>query len=710
MKPSFKKLKSKLSRQYENIDFTLSDGLPPEEMRRILDKHFQEHRSEPVIRVRAGLFSLLLQNCRLHVDPDDPFADHMECRDFLDKYREIWRKEYSLAPELEELNRTLDKCGAGSAKLDLSHTSPNWTDILELGVTGLRNRAQDAAETAFGNARVFYLAVAEVYEAFRIFILRLAAAARQSAAFETATVLTALADKPPQTLREAFQLAYLYNQLQEVEGELVRAMGHFDGLYYRFYKNDLAAGRLTREQALELIQFFWLKFYSQHQSIGKNFCLGGDFSNELSLLGYEAYAGLRLNDPKLSLRVRPDTPDALLQHAARCLKAGLTATVFTNDQVAAAMFRANGKNDSDMRDLVYIGCYEPAVMGHELSCSMEIVFNLAKPVELVLNSGVDPRTGRQIGLKQNLSATYKQFEAAYFSQMEFLLNKLMELGCAYERTWSKINPSPFLSGTMADCLNSGRDVSEAGLRYNSSGVMCAGIGNAADSLVAVRELVFRRGICSLNELSEALKNNFAGRTDLLRAALNMPKWGNNDNEVDSIAAKITKFAARLINHTPNTRGGHFQMGLWSIDLNVSMGRRMEALPDGRLAKAPLSRNLSSFPGRSHKGVTSLINSSARLDHTGFPNGSVLDVMLHPSVISGDKGVKIIADIVRSYFKQGGLAIQFNIFDAATLRKAQKEPPKFADLQVRVCGWNVRFVDLDKESQNVFIKQAEAVDV
>jgi formate C-acetyltransferase len=709
MEQSFKKLKSKLSRQYENIDFGISDGLPPEKMRKRLDKYFREHLSEPVIRVRAGLFSLLLQNCRLHVDPDDPFADHMECGYFLDKYREIWREECGLAPELEELNEALDKCGAGSAKLDLSHTSPNWTDILELGVTGLRNRARDAAENAFGNARAFYLAVAEVYDAFRIFILRLAAAARQSAALETAAVLTALAESPPQTLREAFQLAYLYNQLQEVEGELVRAMGHFDGLYYRFYKNDLAAGRLTREQARELIQFFWLKFYSQKQSIGKNFCFGGDFSNELSTLGYEAYAGLRLNDPKLSLRVRPDTPDELLQQAARCLGAGMTATVFTNDQVAAAMFRANGKNDSDLRDLVYIGCYEPAVMGHELSCSMEIVFNLAKPVELALNSGIDPGTGIQIGLVQSPAVTYEQFEAACFSQMEFLLNKLMELGRAYERTWSEVNPAPFLSGTMADCIKSGRDVSQAGLRYNSSGVMCAGIGTAADSLVAVRELVFRRGICSLDELREALGNNFAGRPDLLSTALNMPKWGNNDGEVDSIAAKITKFAGQLINHTPNTRGDHFQMGLWSIDLNVSMGSRTGALPDGRLDKTPLSKNLCSFPGMSHKGVTSLINSSARLDHSGFPNGSVLDVMLHPSVISGDSGVKVIIDIVRSYFKQGGLAIQFNIFDAATLRKAQKEPHNFADLQVRVCGWNVRFVDLNKESQNVFIKQAEMVD-
>lgn len=266
-----------------------------------------------------------------------------------------------------------------------------------------------------------------------------------------------------------------------------------------------------------------------------------------------------------------------------------------------------------------------------------------------------------------------------------------------------------MSGTMDGCFEKGRDISNGGTLYNSSGVMCAGLGTVVDSLAAINYLVFEQKRCSWNELRQILSLDWEGHEALRLFALKRaPKWGNNLSAVDDFAVKTTAFTAEIINRTPNTRGGFFQMGCWSIDHSVNFGQQTGATPDGRKHGTTLSKNAGASIAADTRGVTALLNSVAKLDHTEFPNGSVLDVMLHPSVLSGIDGAELIAKLIRTYFQQGGMFIHFNIFDAEILKKAQLNPEDYRNLQVRVCGWNSRFIDLSPEMQATFIAQAEAL--
>lgn len=712
---TFDRVRPKLERQYLEPDFDPSTGADAEELTRRSGEYVAAHSGEPVIRTRAALLELALTGGRIGVDPDDWFADHLEAGDGIRDFR--WKLSNEVKesfPDAEERQRCDgQRSGCFDCWLDLSHTTPDWNSILSLGVCGLRDRALAAEKTAKDtDAAEFFRAAARSFEAMRVYIVRLAELAEKKNAVRVAPVLRALSERPPRSFHEALQLAYLYHEVQELEGELVRSMGCFDRLYIDFYRRDIDSGALTRDQAKELLKFFWIKFYARTQGLqaGKNFCFGGvlpdgsDAVNELTVLAYETYREMRVVDPKLTMRVHSGSPGAILRQVADCLKGGLTATVFMNDDVLFPLFLKRGKSPEDVYDYVAIGCYEPAIMGREMCCSMTIIFNLAKPLELLLHGGEDPATGiRLFDAPEREFRSFESFFNACLDVLKRLLLRAMHIERMRTATWSRINPSPLLSGTMPACIASGRDVSEAGAKYNQSGVMCAGIGSVADSLLAVKKLVFEEKRCSLGELAEILRSDWAGREELrMYVKKRLPKWGNNCTEPDELARVVSGFAADLINREPNGKNGTFQMGLWSIDWNRMFGKATGALPDGRRAGEELSKNIGTSAGLDRRGVTALINSSAKLDHTAFPDGSVLDITLHPSAVSGEDGAEVIVDLVRGYFAKGGQSVQFNIFDAATLRKAQRNPEKYANLQVRVCGWNSRFIDLSAEAQEAFI--------
>ncbi len=559
--------------------------------------------------------------------------------------------------------------------------------IKDTTFTGLRDRAVSRPEP-------FYRAVAMVYDAAIILARRFTVALPGSA--PAGQALAALAERPPQTFHEALQLAYIYHELQEMEdGYSVRSMGRFDLLYNDFYVNDLKAGRLTRDQAKEMIKYFWIKFYARSQGklYGKPFLFGPEV-NELSYLAFEVYREMQVVDPKLHVRLAESTPEKFLETVADCIRAGCTGIVTVNDAGQIEMLRQNGKTLADASDYILIGCYEPAVMGRELNCSGASTLNLAKAVELALAS--------------DDFASFDGLMAAYLKILDAQISLAVDRVRRGERLWAQISPSPLLSGTMDACLEKGRDVSQAGAQYNTSGCCCVGLANAVDSLAVIQQLVYAQKRCTLAELKAALAVNWKGYEELRLIARNrVPKWGNNDERVDGIAVKITDFLGQRINHEPNARGGVFQAALYAIiNAAKSFGKLTGALPDGRLAGEPLTMNTGATAGMEKNGVTALINSVTKIDLSLFPNGTVLDVMLHPSVVKGPDGLRTIGSIIRSYFAQGGMAIQFNIFDAALLREAQKNPEKYANLQVRVCGWNVRFVDLAPEEQSIFIAKAE----
>jgi formate C-acetyltransferase len=536
---------------------------------------------------------------------------------------------------------------------------------------------------------VFHQAVATVFAGVVTLI-------RRFHARQPRPVLAALAEGAPQTLHEALQLAYIYHELLELDGMAVRSMGRFDLLYGGFYRADRDAGRLSREQAKEMLKYFWMKFFAKSQGklFGKPFLYGPE-ANEFSYLAFEAYHELRLVDPKFHVRMSERTPPDFLDQVSRCLQDGCTSMVLVNNDRQTEMLRQHGKTPEDADDYILIGCYEPAVQGQELNCSGAATLNLARGIELTL-----------------AAADYTSFDAllqAYLGVLAAAFGTIADRVRRWERLWPEISPTPLLSGTMESCLDQGLDISEAGARYNTSGCCCIGLADAVDSLAAIEHLVYRDKRCTLAEIREALAANWDGFAELRLTAQNrVPKWGNNDARADRLAVAITAFLGHRINHEPNARGGVFQAALYGILPTVQQfGKLTGALPNGRRAGEPLTLNTGATVGRDAKGVTSLINSVTKIDLRHFPNGTVLDVMLHPSAVAGEDGRQILMALVRSTFAQGGMAIQCNLFDADCLRQAQRYPERYAGLQVRVCGWNVRFTNLRPEEQDLFIAKAEA---
>lgn len=702
--PSFEAVREKMVHQYEAQVFPADTGLDVKTLEQELRCYIDGHSDEPRIRLRAAAFAYLLENARIRVDTFDCFADHIAAGSFTKKIREEWRNEVNGSSHYDFWGLyNFCQDGAGLSCLDLSHTSPGWKRLLELGICGIRDEAAARLKNAKSDSsREFFSAVATVYEAIRKYILRLAAEARRVGVPRVAECLENIAKRPPHSFYEALQVSFIYNQMQELEGENVRTQGTFDQLYIDYYRRDIAEGRLTESQAKELVEFYFEKLAALHFGAGKNVCLGGrapdgsDLCNELTEIALDVFEARQDVDPKLSLRVHAKMPERILLKAAACVRKGLSSIVFANHDVAETMFLKRGKTPGEIVDFVPVGCYEPAIMGKEVCCSMSAVINFAKIVERLFSIPEEP------GCIEEVMARYKTL-------LGEVVDETLEKSRCWERAWKDINPSPVMSGVMEGCLEKGLDVSEAGARYNSSGVTCAGLGTAADSMAAINYLVFETKRCSWRELGEMLSADWQGHEELrLAARTRAPKWGNGIPSVDSFAIEIASFAADRINHFPNARGGFFQMGCWSIDLCLHFGKFTGATPDGRKMGEPFSKNAGAATGADANGITALINSVAGLDHSEFPDGSVLDLMLHPSAVNAPGGEAIVASLIKTYFSKGGLFVHFNVLDARILRQAQLEPEKYRNLQVRVCGWSARFVTLSKEIQKLFIAQAEAL--
>ncbi|MBT7301883.1 MAG: hypothetical protein HN849_20325, partial [Victivallales bacterium] len=484
--------------------------------------------------------------------------------------------------------------------------------------------------------------------------------------------------------------------------------------YYPYYQADIEAGRLTREQAKELIKFFWIKWYSRTRGVqnGKNFLFGGqhadgsDVTNELTYVALEAYEELNAPDPKLSVRFFPGTPDRLYDRVPDLIRKGHNSFVLMNDVPAVEGVVRQGKSLADARTFLPIGCYEPAVDGKEAGCTMNIIVNLAKPIELALHDGIDPRSGQRVGPATGLPESFVNFEAfyaAYARQLDHIVERAVACTAVHEAQWPQINPSPLIAGTIDDCLARGKDIGEGGAHYNSVGCVGVGLANAADSLLSVKQVVFADHGMSLPEFVAMLDTDYAGREAERQLILKqVPKWGNGHPEADGLAKRVSETYCGRVNALVNGRGGPVQAALFSLNHRIHFGRDTGALPDGRRAGESLSPGVGPMPGMDRKGVTALLKSAGGLDYVATPNGAVLDVTLHPSAVRGREGLQAMVGLIKTFFSMGGYALQFNVCDAETLRAAQQEPEKYAGLQIRVTGWSAHFVTLPKDQQDHFI--------
>lgn len=714
------------NREYIKTQYTdemhVSGGMPPETLSRECRALVASLGDAPREIIKASVFEFILDNAEFEINPCNLFQCKLHHGNIIVNLRNEWKKsveENEMADIMAE-TEVLRRRWSINGEVDFSHTCPDWDDVLSLGITGLLSRTRKYAETAKDDeAKNFYLSCEIVYNSVIRFLGRMAdETARLSENNEimrmSSESIRAISLGAPENMLEAMQLTFIFNYLQTyVEGVNLRSIGGIDRLYYKFYKTDIESGRFTEEEIRE-ITCYWFFSYTALSAIANTpFYLcgldenGETVINELSYLFIDEYDKLDVIDPKIHIRYTPQIPAEFIKKVLGIIAEGRNSIVFLNDEVVIKSLIGIGEDEKDARNYVPIGCYEPAAMGKEVPCTCAGKLNIPKAVELALTGGYDMIDGDAICPDDGAVESFSDFTDKVKRILARLIDKKIELINAYERNYMKINPAPLYSAAMEDCVKNGRDAYAGGAKYNNTSINAFGLAEAVDSIVAVKKLVFDEKRLSFEELVEILKADWSDNEPLRLFCKNkLPKYGNNNAEADEVMLELTEFASSYINGKPNGRGGVYRCGMFSIDWYTPFGEFVGATPSGRLAKTPVSKNLNPVIGADRGGVTSLINSVSKIDYTKVPNGAVLDLLLHSSVTRGEEGRSAMLGILRTYMKNGGFAIQFNALNPNVLKKAQSEPEKYQNLQIRLCGWNVYFVNLSRAEQDEFIKMSE----
>jgi formate C-acetyltransferase len=504
--------------------------------------------------------------------------------------------------------------------------------------------------------------------------------------------------------------------------------GRLDQHLYPFYEKELMDQTLTKEAATELLQAFWIKFNNQPSppkvgvtaqesatytdfsliNVGGVKADGSDASNELSYLILDIVDEMRLVQPSSMVQVSKKTPDLLLKRAINIIKTGFgQPSIFNTEAIIQELLR-QGKSLQDARNGGSSGCVETGAFGKECYI-LTGYFNLVKVLEIALNDGVDPRTGKQIGLKTGDPITFKSFEELFTTfekQLNYFIDTKIKGNNIIERIYSKYMPSPFLSLLIDDCIANGKDYNCGGARYNSSYIQGVGLGSITDSLTSIKYNIYDKEYTTMEELLRAMKNNFQGFESLRnRLVYETPKYGNDDDYADRIMQRIFESYFKAVDGRPNTKGGAHRINLLPTTVHIYFGSLTGAMPDGRRSGEPLSEGVSPVQGVDTSGPTAVIKSVSKIDHlrTG---GTLLNQKFSPHLLSTEEGIDNLLHLIRTHFRLDSHHIQFNVVDAETLREAQKNPEKFRDLIVRVAGYSDYFVDLTPELQNEIIKRTE----
>jgi formate C-acetyltransferase len=408
------------------------------------------------------------------------------------------------------------------------------------------------------------------------------------------------------------------------------------------------------------------------------------------------------------VQISKKTPDGFLKRALRIVRTGFgQPSVFNTDVIIQELLR-QGKAIEDARNGGASGCVEVGAFGKECYI-LTGYFNLVKVLEIALNNGVDPRTGRKIGLEAGDPTKFKSF-GEIFNAFEKHLKHFVDIKIRgnniIERLYAEYLPAPFLSLLISDCIEKGKDYNDGGARYNTNYVQGVGLGTITDSLAAIKYQVFDEKQITLKELFKALKVDFKGYEILRQTLLNKtPKYGNDDEYADQVMKAVFEAYYGAVDGRPNTKGGTYRINLLPTTVHVYFGKVVGATPEGRKSAEPLSEGVSPVQGADRKGPTAVIKSVSKIDHART-GGTLLNQKFAPELLADEEGLGKLAHLIRTYFKLDGHHIQFNVVNADTLRDAQKHPEKYRDLLIRVAGYTDYFVNLTEELQNEIIKRTE----
>ena len=551
------------------------------------------------------------------------------------------------------------------------------------------------------------------------------APSRRAELLEIARICRKVPAQPPESFAEAVQTVW-FTQLGSIlsENSLALNLGRFDQYMHPFYAADRAKGTLTPEQAQELIEALWIKcsewvwaissntakFFAGYNSF-QNLTVGGrtrdgkDATNDLSYMCLQATANVKTHQPGLSVRIHPDTPQEFMLAVCKLIREGTGFPAVHNDRTGAAMLLAAGLSPEDARDWSNCGCVVPHFrkVGEWTSA---VSLNIAAAIEYTLNQGRSRLGGQLLGLPEQPAAgfsSYEEVQAAFFRQLKALIKHAVIGSITAQRIHAEMVPRPYLSLLVDGCLEKGRDLSRGGAQYNLGPVLTGiGVADSANSLAVIRKLVFEERKYSLAEVVRALDADWNGYEAMRREALACPKYGNDDDYVDSIAVEITDVYYQEVTSYRDLFGSRFNSAFMGISNYIPAGSVIGATPDGRKAGSPLTEGVSPHAGTDLTSPTAAMRSVAKINHDVHSGGTLMNVKLAPELLASERSLHNLAALIRAYFALGAFHVQFNVISTETLRKAQQNPEDYRDLLVRVAGYSTQFVNLSREAQEAII--------
>ena len=681
-----------------------------------------KHLPHPIRKAKA--FEFILEKTKISCDSRDIFpAINMIDRPLNSTLIKEWKNEVfnKTIVETEEKRRHLEKEGIVAVWPDYDHSVPFWDRVFELGFSGILNESENIrlSKKLTFEEDTFFEGIKITYTAIINFIGRLYdLASKTEDAKKMATALKNIKNNPPKTFYEALLANYIYFMLSEhIEGLQVRSLSNFDRLFYKFYKDDIKSG-VTEEEIRTDLAYFFLQFTSIGNYWNQPVFLGGCKEdetteiNELSYLFLDVYDKMNIYNPKIQIKVAESTPKDFLLKALDMIRRGNNSIVFVSDSTIRKALMREGATKDEARLCNIKGCYEYSVQS-SMSCGMNY-FNLLKPLEHALHEGYDGVSGNfaiKKSPKVSTYATFEDFYEEYKKQLCASVDATIEVVNTFEDYLAYINPQSMLSATYPSCLEKAKDALCGGGTFNSSDMKFGFLADFADSMAMIKKYVFDKKEFTLEELVKMLDANFEGY-ELIRQKLiaDRDKYGNNKELPDFFATDITDFLSKYICGRPNAkkRGGKWTVGFHVARMSYIQGKKTLSSPNGRLLGEELSKNISSSMGQNREGVTAAILSATKIDATAFACDAALDLGLLPSAVKDDDGLNAMYGLLMTFIKRGGHAMHINVFDADTLKDAQKHPEKYQDLQIRVCGWNVLWNNINKEEQDGFIRQAESL--
>ena len=616
------------------------------------------------------------------------------------------------------------------------HICPNVKEWLELGPAGVIAKAEKNLVGANASQQEFYRCVILVMQGVQKFMQRYADLLEEKADSypkytasmrELAKICQNLQNRPAQSFHEALQSTWFLFVVLHMESNASSfSPGRLDQILYPYYQKDLAEKKMDDDQALEMIECLWLKFneivYLRNKNsakyfagfpIGFNVAVGGqdengnDASNALSHLLIQAQEDIGLPQPNLSVRLFEHTDQALLTHAVKCVSKGSGMPQFFNDKAIVSPLMNLGISKQDALNYAIVGCVELTTHGNNLGWSDAAMFNMNKVLELTLNHGKCLLTGKQMGPDLGSLSTYASFsdlEAAYQKMMDYFIEKMIPCCEGVEKAHIDCLPTPFLSAVIDDCMDKGMDVTAGGAHYNLSGIQMIQVANLADSLAAIKELVYDKKKVDASHLEKALQNNFVGDEVLRQMLLHrVPKYGNDVAWVDELGAKWALYFREQLRKYKNYRNGPYHTGMYTVSAHVPMGQNVGASADGRFAQDPLADGgLSAVYGRDIQGPTAVLKSVSKMDNSCTTNGGLLNMKFLPDFFKTEAGITKFCNFLRAFVDLEVPHIQFNVVSKENLLDAQKHPDQYRSLTVRVAGYTAYFTELAGDLQNEII--------